>query len=226
MIDNGFEPEFSDAVFRQLEEIKRSNTTDGDMGAKDLRDLLWSSIDNRTSRDLDQVEWVEQLENGDIRVLVGIADVDRLVTQGSPIDEHARKNTVTVYTENKIFPMLPEELSTDITSLNEGEDRVAMVADMTVKADGDVPVSTFYSAIVRNQAKLNYESIGEWLDGGQVPEKVANIEGLQAQIELQFEAAKRLAVYRRSKGALLRLYRRGGRSLVITVRSVARRQRG
>ncbi|MEO7540115.1 MAG: RNB domain-containing ribonuclease, partial [Pyrinomonadaceae bacterium] len=130
MIDNGFEPEFSDEVFRQLDEIRSHTDTAAADGVKDLREILWSSIDNRTSRDLDQVEWAERLDNGDIRILVGIADVDRLVAKGSPLDEHARQNTVTVYTENKIFPMLPEELSTDLTSLNKDQERFAMVADM------------------------------------------------------------------------------------------------
>lgn len=201
LIDNGFEPEFSDAVYSQLREIE--GTPDPGDGVRDLRHLLWSSIDNRTSRDLDQVEWVERLENGDIRVLVGIADVDASVAKGTPIDEHAKRNTVTVYTETKVFPMLPEELSTDKTSLNEGEDRLAVVADMIVKPNGDVPESTFFRAIVHNHAKFSYEEIGEWFDGkGEIPEELGRSNELRSQLELQREAAKRLASYREKKGAL------------------------
>ena len=203
MLNNGFEPEFSRQVFEQLDQIRELAGAARDPSVRDLRDLLWSSIDNRTSRDLDQVEWAERLPNGDIRVLVGIADVDAMVVKGSPIDDHAEQNTVTVYTETKVFPMLPEELSTDITSLNEGVDRLAVVADMTVKENGDVPESTFYRALVRNQAKLSYEKIGDWLDNdGEAPEDLQRLPELKGQIELQREAAKRLAAYRRTKGAL------------------------
>jgi len=203
MLDNGFEPEFSDAVYEQLRQIESRGEPTNGSDVQDLRHLLWSSIDNRTSRDLDQVEWAERLANGDIRVLVGIADVDVRVPKGTPIDIHAAQNTVTVYTESKIFPMLPEELSTDKTSLNQDEDRFAVVADMTVKANGDVPESTFFRAFVLNHAKFSYEEIGEWLDGdGEMPEELQRLPELKAQLELQREAAKRLATYREKKGAL------------------------
>ncbi len=203
MLENGFEPEFSAAVYDQLKKIEAAGEPTADASIKDLRSLLWSSIDNATSRDLDQIEWAEALPNGDIRVLVGIADVDAFVPVYSPIDVHAEQNTVTVYTESKIFPMLPEELSTGMTSLNVDEDRLAVVADMTVKENGDVPESTFYRALVRNQGKLAYESVGEWLDnGGDPPEAVNRVAGSKEQIELQRQAAIRLQAYRRAKGAL------------------------
>ncbi len=203
MIDNGFKPEFSDAVFEQLRQIENQKEPDAASEIQDLRNLPWSSIDNRTSRDLDQVEWAERLENGDLRVLVGIADVDIRVPKGSPIDQHARQNTVTVYTQSEIFPMLPEQLSTDRTSLNQGEDRLAVVADMTVTENGDVPVSNFFRALIHNHAKFSYDEIGEWLDGdGEMPEELQRSPDLKAQIELQQESAKRLAAYREKKGAL------------------------
>lgn len=203
MVENGFEPEFPAEVLDQLNKIKNAGEPAAEASVKDLRSLLWSSIDNSSSRDLDQIEWAEQLENGDIRVLVGIADVDALISKDSPLDKHAEQNTVTVYTESKIFPMLPVEISTDMTSLNEGVDRLAIVADMTVKENGDVPESTFYCALVRNQAKCAYEDIGEWLDyGGEMPEALQRTPGLKEQIELQRQAALRLHAYRRAKGAL------------------------
>ena len=191
MVENGFEPEFSAPVYDQLKKIEASGEPTADASFKDLRSLLWSSIDNATSRDLDQIEWAEALSNGDIRVLVGIADVDALVPVYSPIDIHAEQNTVTVYTESKIFPMLPEELSTGMTSLNADADRLAIVADMTVKENGDVPESIFYRAVVRNQWKLAYESVGEWLDnGGDPPDAVNRVAGLKEQIELQRQAER------------------------------------
>lgn len=201
MIDNGFQPDFSDAVHDQLRQLPSEIEIPD--GVADLRHLSWSSIDNRTSRDLDQVEWAERLDNGDIRVLVGIADVDARVPKGSPIDDHARQNTVTVYTQSEVFHMLPTELSTNLTSLNQGEHRLAIVADMTVKANGDVPESNFFRAVVNNHAKFSYEEIGEWLDGnGEMPEELRRSPELKDQIELQREAAKRLAAYREKKGAL------------------------
>lgn len=200
---NGFEPAFSSAVADQLAQIETKRDPILTQDITDLRDTLWSSIDNKTSKDLDQIEWAEQLENGDIRLFVGIADVSAYVKKDTPIDRHAEQNTVTVYTETRIFPMLPEELSTDITSLVEGEDRLAVVAEMIVKENGDVPESNFFRAIVRNHAKLDYESVGEWLEGrGDIPQKVAEIDGLEAQIKLQNEAAVRLGDYRARKGAL------------------------
>ena len=203
MIDNGFEPEFSPEVGDQVKAIESRGSVTSDASVRDMRNLLWSSIDNATSRDLDQIEWAEALPNGDIRVLVGIADVDASVPKDSPVDKHAAQNTVTVYTESKIFPMMPEELSTDLTSLNEGVDRLAVVADMTIKENGDVPESTFYRALVHNYAQLAYENVGAWLDGkGEVPPKVANTPGLQEQIGLQQQAAVRLQKYRTAKGAL------------------------
>ncbi len=203
MIENGFEPEFAPDVWDQVKALQQNPTVSSNPAAKNLRSLLWSSIDNATSRDLDQIEWAELLPNGDIRVLVGIADVDASVPKDSPIDKHAGQNTVTVYTESKIFPMMPEELSTDLTSLNEGVDRLSVVAEMIVNENGDVPESTFYRAIVNNQAKLSYETIGPWLDGkADVPEKVSDTDGLKVQLELQQQAAVRLQAYRTAKGAL------------------------
>lgn len=203
MIDNGFEPEFSPEVEAQVKAIESRGPIGADASVRDMSSFLWSSIDNETSRDLDQIEWAQGLPNGDIRVLVGIADVDASVPKDSPIDKHARQNTVTVYTETRIFPMMPEELSTDLTSLNEGARRLAVVADMTIKENGDVPESTFYRALVHNYAKLAYEDLGAWLDGkGEMPAKVANTAGLKEQIDLQQQAAVRLQKYRTAKGAL------------------------
>lgn len=202
MIENGFEPDFSPAAIEQARQV--DETIEEAMGSvRDMRDLRWSSIDNASSRDLDQVEWAEELENGDIRVLVGIADVDSKIEKDTPIDRRARQNTVTVYTQSAIFPMLPERLSTDITSLNENEDRIAVVAEMIVKPNGDVPESKFFRAVVRNQAKLSYEDVGDWFDnGGSMPAELGRDPELRLQIELQKEAATRLHLYRQKKGAL------------------------
>ncbi len=200
---NGFRSEFGDESREQVVELAHFDLNALAGEAQDLRDTLWSSIDNKTSKDLDQIEWAEQLENGDIRLLVGIADVSAYVAKDSPIDRYAEQNTVTVYTETRIFPMLPEELSTDITSLVEGADRIAVVAEMIVKENGDVPESKFFRAMVRNHAKLDYESVGDWLEGnGDIPLKISETKGLEEQIRLQNSAAIRLGDYRARKGAL------------------------
>lgn len=199
MTKYGFNSGFGGDVTAQVESM-----TDGIemQGGEDLRELLWSSIDNKTSRDLDQVEWAERLSSGDIRLLVGIADVDSRITKDSPADRHARQNTVSVYTQSETFPMLPERISTDLTSLNEGADRLAIVAEMIVKQNGDVPDSKFFRAIVHNHARFSYEEIGKWFDGGEMPPKIRDHDELRSQLEIQREAATRLYRYREAKGAL------------------------
>lgn len=202
MIENGFEPDFPPEVEKEARSITGlANSTE--QGARDMRDVLWSSIDNKSSRDLDQIEFAEKLDNGDIRLLVGIADVDEYVPQGSAIDKHAAINTVSVYTEAKTFPLLPEELSFDQTSLLENEDRLAVVVELVIKENGDVPGNNVFLALTRNHAKLNYEEVGDWLDEeAEIPEKVRTTPGLEGQIRLQREAAERLHKFRSERGAL------------------------
>jgi len=172
-------------------------------GAKDLRGLLWSSIDNDTSKDLDQIEWAEQLPDGRIRVLVGVADVDVRVAKGMALDRHAANETTSVYTGVTVFPMLPTELSEGITSLNENEDRVAMVTEICVDEAGTASDGKAYRALVRNRAQLAYPSVGAWLEGnGPAPAKVAENAKLAAQLKLQDAAAQRMSGGRFQHGAL------------------------
>jgi exoribonuclease-2 len=200
MIHDGFTPDFAPGAIEQVAAI-RSRGASGD-GARDLRGLPWSSIDNDSSRDLDQIECAERIEDG-IRVLVGIADVDAAVSVGTPIDRHAGSQTTSVYTAVKIFPMLPEELSTDLTSLNENEDRAAVVIELVVTGDGSVIDSRIYRAMVRNKAQLAYSRVGPWLEGTAAPDaKVAASPDLQAQLKLQDEAAALLRAQRNKLGAL------------------------
>jgi VacB/RNase II family 3'-5' exoribonuclease len=200
MIDHGFHPDFSAEVDRQVADLKSHKITTSDV--RDLRSMLWSSIDNDTSRDLDQAEVAERV-SGSIRVLIAIADVDSDVPIGSPIDLHAAEQTTSVYTGVKTFPMLPEQLSTDLTSLNENADRLAVVVDMVVAADGSISSGEVYRALIRNQAQLTYNGVGPWLEGrSAAPAKVAASSALAAQLKLQDEAAKLLLEERRRKGAL------------------------
>src|SRR5450631_2139849 len=204
MTEHGFQPEFSLQAQQQVQAIESQPIplVASDQ-VKDLRGLLWSSIDNDTSRDLDQIEYVEKLPNGDIRVLVGIADVDASVPKGTPLDEHAARETTSVYTGVRIFPMLPDPLSTGITSLLETGDRMACVVEYTVTAGGDVGGSSLYRALVRNRAQLAYNSVGAWLESrGDAPAKVAASPELQAQLKLQSEAAQCLRTERYRHGAL------------------------
>jgi exoribonuclease-2 len=173
-----------------------------------LRNLLWSSIDNDTSRDLDQIEYAEMLPNGSVRVLIGIADVDAYAPKGSAIDKHASIETVTVYTGVENFSMLPDELSTGLTSLLEGKDRVCMVTEFTLDkavcaTESCVASSKIYPALVNNKAQLAYNGVGAWLDGqGAAPPKVAASNDLQAQLKLQNQIAQRLRLERYKHGAL------------------------
>lgn len=203
MIAAGFLPDFSAAVKLEVEALVTEPHASPVSAARDLRELLWSSIDDRRTRDLDQVEFAEALSNGDTRLLIGIADVDAFVPRGSATDEHASENCTSVYAGVKTFPMLPEQLSTDLTSLVEGEDRLVIVTEMVVTPDGTVKTTDFYSAMVRNHAKLSYESVGDWLDGkAGVPDRVKKVTGLEVQIRLQHQTADRLGELRRQNGAI------------------------
>jgi len=202
MMEHGFQPDFPAGTDTELASIKAQ----AELPAKDvqdLRELLWSSIDNDTSKDLDQIEWAEQLPDGRIRVLIGVADVDIRVPRGSLLDKHAQSETTSVYTGVKVFPMLPPELSEGITSLNEDQDRVADVIEYAVDDSGAVSDGKVFRALVRNRAQLAYPSVGAWLEGtGPAPEKVAANADLAAQVKLQDKAAQRMLGSRFQHGAL------------------------
>ena len=202
MMEHGFQPEFPAAVTQQLSQISGRNPLDGAKNVRDLRSLLWSSIDNDTSRDLDQIEVAEQLANGDVKVMVGIADVDAFVAKSTPIDEHAAQQTTSVYTAVRIFPMLPEALSTGASSLLEAQDRLAMVIEFVAHPDGTVSGDAVYPAMVRNKAQLTYNAVGAWLEGSAAPPKVAASADLQAQLKLQNTVAQALKKQRFAHGAL------------------------
>jgi exoribonuclease-2 len=202
MIHEGFHPDFPPGADQQIADIRARHDPQASRDTRDLRNLLWSSIDNDTSRDLDQIEVAERVPGG-IKVLVGIADVDSAVAIGTPIDGHAASETTSVYTAIRTFPMLPEELSTDLTSLNENEDRAAIVIEFVVDPEGTVNSSAIYRALVRNKAQLTYNATGKWLEGkGQAPAKVAASAELAAQLKLQDEAAQALRDQRHKLGAL------------------------
>jgi exoribonuclease-2 len=203
MIEHGFQPDFPAGADKELDAIQAHPEPPAVPGIQDLRSLLWSSIDNDTSKDLDQIEWAEQLPDGRIRVLIGVADVDARVIRGTIIDGHAKSETTSVYTGVKVFPMLPAELSEGITSLNENEDRVALVIEYTVDKAGTAADGKAYRALVHNRAQLAYNSVGAWLEGkGPAPAKVAANADLAAQLKLQDTAAQRMVDGRFQHGAL------------------------
>jgi exoribonuclease-2 len=202
MIEEGFDPDFPPGVDEQVAALKPAALAGADGNVRDLRSLLWSSIDNDTSRDLDQAEAAERVSGG-IRVLVAIADVAADVPIGSPIDQHAASQTTSVYTGVKTFSMLPERLSTDLTSLNESADRLAVVIEMVVADDGSISSSSIYQALVCNRAQLTYNGVGPWLEGkAAAPPKVAANADLEVQLKLQDEAAQNLLEERQRLGAL------------------------
>ncbi|MGB7170004.1 MAG: RNB domain-containing ribonuclease [Acidobacteriaceae bacterium] len=202
MIAHGFEPDYPPPIAGQLQQL-REHPPQPAATARDLRSLLWSSIDNDTSRDLDQIEVVEAAPNGDARVLIGIADVDASVPKGSPVDQHALRETTTVYTGVENFSMLPEELSTGSTSLLENQDRAALVIEFTLDAQAQITASDLYLARVVNRAQLAYPSVGAWLSGqAQAPAKVAASADLEKQLRLQSDIAQKLRKRRSDHGAL------------------------
>ena len=202
MLARGMLPDFSPAAIAQLERITHA-AVDSGPAVRDLRELLWASIDNDDSRDLDQLSVAEPLSDGAVKVLVAIADVDALVAKDSAIDDHARTNTTSVYTAAQIFPMLPEKLSTDLTSLAEGEERLAVVVEIVVAPDGAVKATDIYRALVLNRAKLAYNSVSAWLEGtASAPPRLAAVAGLEEQLRIQDRAAQRLRRVRQQHGAL------------------------
>src|SRR5512134_1331381 len=200
MRERGLDPDFARDVMAETDALRGPAT---DPAARDLRHLLWCSIDNDDSRDLDQLSVAERLPNGSTRVRVAIADVDALVRKGSAIDRHAGQNTTSVYTAAKIYPMLPERLSSDLTSLVQDEDRLAVVIELVVAADGKLDGSDVYRATVRNHAKLAYDSVSAWLDGSAPPPApLAAVPGLEENLRWQDAAAQQLRGVRHEQGAL------------------------
>jgi VacB/RNase II family 3'-5' exoribonuclease len=199
----GFESRFPPGVIDDVNAMQEHSFSDIPGDARDLRILLWSSIDNNDSQDLDQLEYCERTPDGMIRVMVAIADVDSYVRKHSPTDEYAAHNGTTVYTGILTFPMLPERLSYGMTSLLPGKDRMAVVIGFVVREDGSFIPGEVYRAVVRNKAKLVYETVGKWLEGtGPVPKGVQEVPGLEEQLHLQNEATQRLRKFRREQGAL------------------------
>lgn len=202
MREHGLVPGFSPEIDREVAAIGGAARESGD-GIGDLRHLLFFSIDNDDSRDLDQLTYAERLGGGAIRIFIAVADVDALVHAGSAIDDRAQNNTTSVYVPGRVFPMLPEELSTDWSSLNEREDRLAMIIEMEVLEDGSTQKERVYRAYVHNFAKLAYDNVSAWLGGReQLPRKISKMPLIEEQIRLQVEAAERLREMRAARGAL------------------------
>ena len=202
MTNNGLLPDFSDAALKQMASIT-TPAKDSSPDIRDLRQLLWASIDNDNSRDLDQLTVADQANAGTVKILVAIADVDAVVKPGSPIDDHARVNTTSVYTPAAIFSMLPEKLSTDLTSLGESQERLALIIDMSFDAAGSITQSEVYRARVVNHSKLAYNGVGAWLAGnGPPPAGVAAVPGMDQQLRTQDKVAQSLRAVRRARGAL------------------------
>ena len=202
MLERDLLPDFSSEALAELERLQATFPMKGE-SARDMRSLLWASIDNDDSRDLDQLTVAEAMPGGAIRILIAIADVDSSVKDGTALDEHARHNTTSVYTAAEIFPMLPERISTDLTSLNSNEDRLAVVVEIVIGADGSVGDSKISRAWVRNHAKLAYNSVAAWLEKkGDMPEEVAAVPGLAENLQLQDRVAQSMKKLRHVHGAL------------------------
>ncbi|HVF25935.1 MAG TPA: RNB domain-containing ribonuclease [Anaerolineales bacterium] len=202
MLERGLLPNFSNEALDEVERLSLSASANSD-SVRDLRQLLWSSIDNDDSKDLDQLTVAEKTSSDNIKIFVAIADVDSCVKNGSAIDKHARHNTTSVYTAAKIFPMLPDKISTDLTSLNFNEDRLAVIVELSVGPDDTLHGSDIYRAWVRNHAKLTYRSVATWLeDNGSMPQAIVAVNGLAENLQLQDRAAQSLKNFRQQQGAL------------------------
>ena len=203
MVERGFHPDFPAEAASEIAALQKNSPQAAQISVRDMRELAWSSIDNETSRDLDQVEYAETLADGTVRLLIGIADVDTFVPKGSALDRHAAAETTSVYTGVATFPMLPPELSTDVTSLVDQAERLAIVIELRVKDSGEIGCHDVFMGRIRNRAKLAYNSTGPWMDGeGPMPAAVANTPGMESQLKLQLATAKKLRGVREAHGAL------------------------
>jgi exoribonuclease-2 len=192
MEERGLEPNFSKEVHEQLDAINLP-AEDSDSLIQNLTNLLWCSLDNDDSKDLDQLTVSSDLGNGSHKIYIAIADVDALIKKDTPIDEHARHNTASIYTSARIFPMLPEKLSTNLTSLNFDEIRLALVTEIVIGGKGEILGSTIYRAKVRNKAKLAYDAVSAWIEGkGEMPAAMAAVPGMDLQIKVQDDIAQLL----------------------------------
>jgi VacB/RNase II family 3'-5' exoribonuclease len=199
----GFDSRFPKAVIREVSEIQERIFPEEEEDPRDLRTLLWSSIDNWDSMDLDQLEYCERGQDGEIHVRVAVADVDLYVPGQSHTDRHAAHNGTSVYTGIETFPMLPDRLSKGISSLLPGRDRMTVVIEYTVLPDGTTRHGDVHRALVSNKAKLIYEEVGDWLEGASdIPAGVRDVSGLEEQIRLQTEVMQRLKKHRIDQGAL------------------------
>lgn len=202
MVERGFQPDFSMEAINQLAKIQEVHGETG-VTTNDLRNLLWASIDNDDSLDLDQLTVAEALPDNAVRIRVAVADVDILVRRDTAIDEHAHQNTTSIYTAGKTFPMLPERLSTDLTSLNYQEERPAIVIEMMFSDEGEIKSSDIYHAMVLNHAKLAYNNVGAWLDGtGPIPGAITDVPALADNLLMQDRVAQKLKAKRHEHGAL------------------------
>ncbi|MDB5885426.1 MAG: Exoribonuclease [Polaromonas sp.] len=202
MRTRGLLPAFTPQALQEAE-AARPASPERSGAIADLRHLAWFSIDNDDTLDLDQLSVAEALPDGAMRLRVAVADVDALVRPGGAVDGHAAANTTSVYTAAGVFPMLPEALSTGLTSLHEGRHRLAVVVDMRVEANGTVPASSVYRALVVNHAKLTYHGVSAWLDGqAPAPAQFASVPGLEAQVRLHDTLAGQLRQWRQARGAL------------------------
>jgi exoribonuclease-2 len=202
MLERGLLPDFSAAALAELGRLQQPTLADSGP-VRDMRNLLWASIDNDDSRDLDQLTVAEEVPPDKVKIFVAIADVDSSIKNGSAIDEHARHNTTSVYTAAEIFPMLPEKVSTDITSLNLDEDRLSIVVEMLVDPNGSVQESNIYHARVRNHAKLAYSSVAAWLEKkGNIPAEIPAVQGLAENLQMQDRVAQSMKNLRHLHGAL------------------------
>ena len=192
MMERGLLPDFSVEAITELNGIHGA-VTNAEESTRDLRNLVWCSIDNDDSRDLDQLTVAKAITDGAVKILVAIADVESIVKKGSALDDHAKHNTTSVYTAAQVFPMLPEKLSTDLTSLNFESDRLAIVIEMVIAMDGSLQSSDIYSALVRSHAKLAYNSVGGWLEGsGPMPHAIGTVNSLDENLRLQDSVAQKL----------------------------------
>lgn len=193
----GLEMDFPENVIKESKKFPNSLREEDYKNRKDLRELPFLTIDGEDAKDFDDAVYSNQDNNGDYTLLVAIADVSHYVDSKSAIDKEALKRTSSVYLPNFVSPMLPENLSNGICSLNPKEDRLVMVAEIKLSKEGKKESSKFYEAVIRSHRRCTYDEIHDFINkkkrfnfGRRITKNIENLHSI----------FKVLQAYREKKG--------------------------
>ena len=193
--------EWPDAVTREAAQVEPQVTAAEREGRTDLRSLPLVTIDGADARDFDDAVYAEPRRGGGYRLVVAIADVSHYVPVGAELDKEAYERSTSTYFPGFVVPMLPETLSNGICSLNPKVERLCMVCDMVVSAEGEVTKSKFYDAVMRSHARCTYDRVWQaiGLNDADARHELADV---MPHLEHLHGLYKLMAAQRKRRGAI------------------------